>query len=227
MRGANRFFGAIIVVGLVLALEACANGSLDDGGSANVVLATQNSPNIPPIASTPAPDGSGCSFTVTAATATLANLPKSELAKAPFSNIVMENVAMTYEWVNPTGSEVTQDVQPVAGLIPVAGTQSVNFIPIRLDYITADLAGRTAGLILVFNGHTVDGHAVQTAPVSGVSLSINSCLTTTVCGDGLISGGETCDDSNQLSGDGCSSACLIETGYICVGQPSVCSPIIP
>ena len=32
-----------------------------------------------------------------------------------------------------------------------------------------------------------------------------------VCGDGVREGSEQCDDGNNLNGDGCSLACLIET----------------
>ncbi|RKH34070.1 tandem-95 repeat protein [Corallococcus praedator] len=42
------------------------------------------------------------------------------------------------------------------------------------------------------------------------------------CGDGVSAGFETCDDGNQLSGDGCNSVCQVEPGYTCTGQPSVC-----
>jgi fibro-slime domain-containing protein len=47
-----------------------------------------------------------------------------------------------------------------------------------------------------------------------------------VCGDGVIESGETCDDGNTVSGDGCSSTCEIEPGYACPtpGQPCVKSP---
>ena len=46
-----------------------------------------------------------------------------------------------------------------------------------------------------------------------------------VCGDGLIQvqAGEECDDNNTSNGDGCSSTCLVEPGYVCDGQPSVCT----
>ena len=37
-------------------------------------------------------------------------------------------------------------------------------------------------------------------------------------------GAEECDDGNSSTA-GCSSACTLETGYSCSGQPSVCSPI--
>ncbi len=46
-----------------------------------------------------------------------------------------------------------------------------------------------------------------------------------ICGDGNIDDGEVCDDSDQQSGDGCSSSCQIESGWTCSGQPSVCTEI--
>ena len=47
------------------------------------------------------------------------------------------------------------------------------------------------------------------------------CVST--CGNGIINTGEGCDDGDTSSGDGCSSTCQIESGYSCVGQPSVCN----
>ncbi len=43
---------------------------------------------------------------------------------------------------------------------------------------------------------------------------------TDVCGDGVITGLEACDDGNAAGDDGCSSACVIEDGWKCeqVGQ---------
>jgi len=35
------------------------------------------------------------------------------------------------------------------------------------------------------------------------------------CGDGIIPSGESCDDSNTANGDGCSSSCQVEAGYLC------------
>ena len=42
------------------------------------------------------------------------------------------------------------------------------------------------------------------------------------CGDGIVQAGEQCDDGNVVNGDGCSSTCQIQTGFTCVGTPSVC-----
>ncbi|MFT6398049.1 MAG: cysteine-rich repeat protein [Bradymonadia bacterium] len=47
------------------------------------------------------------------------------------------------------------------------------------------------------------------------------------CGDGRVQGAEECDDFNLESGDGCSVGCLIEDGFICAGEPSVCGPEAP
>jgi len=43
------------------------------------------------------------------------------------------------------------------------------------------------------------------------------------CGDGLIDASEQCDDGNFNNGDGCSSSCVIESGYECSGTPSTCT----
>ncbi|MBX7196751.1 MAG: DUF4215 domain-containing protein [Sandaracinaceae bacterium] len=45
------------------------------------------------------------------------------------------------------------------------------------------------------------------------------------CGDGRLDGPETCDDTNVVPGDGCSSSCALEPGFSCSGTPSVCAPL--
>ena len=44
----------------------------------------------------------------------------------------------------------------------------------------------------------------------------NGCASS--CGDGIVLG-EACDDGNKTNGDGCSSACEEEDGYVCVQAP--------
>ncbi|MFC1611298.1 DUF4215 domain-containing protein [Myxococcota bacterium] len=45
------------------------------------------------------------------------------------------------------------------------------------------------------------------------------------CGDGRIGPHvEQCDDGNAFSGDGCSTMCWVESGWLCSGSPSTCSP---
>ena len=50
-----------------------------------------------------------------------------------------------------------------------------------------------------------------------------SCVGGGVCGNGVPEAGETCDDANVSSGDGCSATCAVEAGFDCVGTPSVCT----
>lgn len=48
-----------------------------------------------------------------------------------------------------------------------------------------------------------------------------------VCGDGVVDGGEGCDDGNTVAGDGCGVSCAVESGYSCTGQPSTCTLFTP
>ncbi len=43
-----------------------------------------------------------------------------------------------------------------------------------------------------------------------------------VCGDGMITGNETCDDGNTVSGDGCSASCQEEVGFHCITAGAPC-----
>lgn len=49
-----------------------------------------------------------------------------------------------------------------------------------------------------------------------------------LCGDGEVNGdlGETCDDQNRTSGDGCSNECQTEDGFTCYGEPSECERLV-
>jgi large repetitive protein len=58
----------------------------------------------------------------------------------------------------------------------------------------------------------------------GESAQCNVDCTLAVCGDGIVNltAGEECDDGNTAGGDGCSASCSVESGYWCIGEPSVC-----
>lgn len=58
----------------------------------------------------------------------------------------------------------------------------------------------------------------------GATCSFGAC-SISICGDGIVGAGEQCDDFNTTSGDGCTSNCVIEPGFLCFGQPSVCVSI--
>ncbi|MGB3717449.1 MAG: M4 family metallopeptidase, partial [Candidatus Promineifilaceae bacterium] len=44
-----------------------------------------------------------------------------------------------------------------------------------------------------------------------------------ICGDGILDLGESCDDGNSADGDGCSSICQVEDGWIC-SDPTLPDP---
>ena len=43
-----------------------------------------------------------------------------------------------------------------------------------------------------------------------------------VCGDGLVENKEKCDDGNKVAGDGCSSKCQVEDGFVCLTPNKPC-----
>ncbi|MCZ6568666.1 MAG: dockerin type I domain-containing protein, partial [Deltaproteobacteria bacterium] len=62
--------------------------------------------------------------------------------------------------------------------------------------------------------------AQVTADVVEVALIVADALDE--CGNGLIELLEACDDGGSVAGDGCSASCLVEDGFSCEGEPSVC-----
>lgn len=61
---------------------------------------------------------------------------------------------------------------------------------------------------------------------SSRAASSSSCpsLPTPACGNGNIDANEHCDDRNTVSGDGCSSTCVVERGWQCPSQSAQPAP---
>jgi len=67
---------------------------------------------------------------------------------------------------------------------------------------------------LGYCGSNLTNPSSELAIVRHVGLYGFPSSTSTGCGNYMLNPGEDCDDGNKVSGDGCSSACLIErTGY--------------
>ena len=62
--------------------------------------------------------------------------------------------------------------------------------------------------------------------VGAVDSNNSSDVVLSFCGNGILEDGESCDDGNAKSGDGCDGTCKVETGYVCptAGQP--CTSIL-
>ena len=65
----------------------------------------------------------------------------------------------------------------------------------------------------------IDGY--EAVDKGAYSFKVTAVATT--CGDGVIDLLESCDDGGSAASDGCSAQCAIEDGYVCDGEPSVCS----
>jgi cysteine-rich repeat protein len=62
-----------------------------------------------------------------------------------------------------------------------------------------------------------------TASAPGLTSAMqNATVLATTCGNGVIVAPEQCDDDNLTNGDGCSSTCTLEAGFVCARSPSRC-----
>ena len=73
------------------------------------------------------------------------------------------------------------------------------------------------------HGEQCDTRGVDTS--SEYNGCTDKCKLSFYCGDGQITHGEKCDDGNTNNGDGCTSECIVESGFMCktAGQP--CEPL--
>jgi fibro-slime domain-containing protein len=63
-----------------------------------------------------------------------------------------------------------------------------------------------------------------TTPPADAGYTGQICRSTIVCGDKVVSAGESCDDGNTVAGDGCSADCgTIEKGYTCPSSGGACT----
>ncbi|HEX6765956.1 MAG TPA: SUMF1/EgtB/PvdO family nonheme iron enzyme [Polyangiaceae bacterium] len=87
-------------------------------------------------------------------------------------------------------------------------------------------AGGEAGLDAVggTSGTNARGGTSGRGGASGASGAAGDSTGET-CGDGALDDGESCDDRNRDDGDGCDSACSVERGFRCSGEPSDCVDI--
>lgn len=59
--------------------------------------------------------------------------------------------------------------------------------------------------------------------INGDGCNFSCMIEGIICGNGNVQAGEQCDDANTINGDGCNSTCFVESGYSCVGSPSICN----
>ncbi|MBW1809230.1 MAG: proprotein convertase P-domain-containing protein, partial [Deltaproteobacteria bacterium] len=101
-------------------------------------------------------------------------------------------------------------------------------LPAGVYYVYVDGAGGDCGnfdLSVIISPAANCGNMSCEAPYENCTNCPPDCQCPN-CGDGTINTteGEECDDGDTDDGDGCSGICSVEGGYVCSGQPSVCTP---
>jgi len=89
--------------------------------------------------------------------------------------------------------------------------------------LTGDISGASPTGANYAQASAVDTSGTTVDPV----LVVTHAAPEPECGDSVIEGDEECDDGDVSSGDGCSSLCVIESGWSCTGEPSVCTEDAP
>jgi fibro-slime domain-containing protein len=95
----------------------------------------------------------------------------------------------------------------------------------KVDYLRGETCddGNIIGLDGCSASCTIElGWSCDNTGQSQVPPVASKCTNTTKCGDKKISGAETCDDGNTVNGDGCSSACSLEPGWVCPVMGAAC-----
>ncbi len=104
--------------------------------------------------------------------------------------------------------------------LPFVGTDPAAFVP------DADPTTTTNPTAVDSDGGSVSDGIEDTdrnGRVDAVERDPNDPNDDLPCGDGRVRGDEECDDGNRSDGDGCSSGCVVEVGFSCLGVPSVCT----
>ncbi|HEX5657054.1 MAG TPA: Ig-like domain-containing protein [Polyangiales bacterium] len=149
---------------------------------------------IPPIAFAPALTALSLDFNVIASTQNPAAEMALLISGGEVSSIRLNGVAPTF-----LSNEVVPG-RPDLAYVRFVVAQGDRNVRATSDF-QALLASRTSpsGLLAYYNPYRIPG-----------------------CGDSGIDPGEQCDDADADDGDGCSSTCQIEPGFVCSGMPSVC-----
>lgn len=116
--------------------------------------------------------------------------------------------------ITPTGSgEDDVDILYEFPSLAVGDSVSLTFY----SSVNPDAPVGTASIMALFANATTNLLLGNLPPEA-----LNPANLVVVCGNGLIQTGEQCDDGNTIDGDGCSSTCQVEDGFVCTGEPSLC-----
>jgi cysteine-rich repeat protein len=118
-----------------------------------------------------------------------------------------------------TGKALNTIIAATIGIIIVMGAYALTNFVFQLGGASSGAGGTTPTQPAVCgNGQIEPGEQCDGDPEC-----TSSCTVIAVCGNGVMEGAEGCDDGNTTNGNGCSSTCEVESGWVCDGNPSVCT----
>ncbi len=134
-----------------------------------------------------------------------------------------------FSTITVTGGMISQYLSTYdSSTITIVGRGfEVDAVPVPYGDLTAQ-TGRLTGAFasgdpvdnVFYQGGWTETPCTLASPCSGIITLVSLPV---ICGDGFVEGTETCDDDGTTPDDGCDASCQIETGWICVGEPSLCS----
>ncbi|MDD5075113.1 MAG: DUF4215 domain-containing protein, partial [Candidatus Peribacteraceae bacterium] len=140
-----------------------------------------------------------------------------------------QNATVNYPIPSGLQFRSASDVQNcrLQGAYAVCGPMTIDAGVTRRVFFTLSAPATAACASTIRHTANVTSGVSDLNPNNNTAFNINtlvSCSSSSpgVCGDGMQVGSESCDDGNRISSDGCSSTCAVESGFTCVGQPSVC-----
>lgn len=165
----------LLLATLLIGTVSCTSDALDDGDSADVVLEIQVF-DAPAVSASLDQMTMVCTFTVNDWQVSFENLPKNGSAEgsSPFNDIVMQDVTVTYGWINTALSTPARTIGLGSVAVPVGEQIQGNFSPIAFDDLSFAVSGSTANLTMLFRGITVEG--TQLFLSVSKQLNIEGCI---------------------------------------------------
>lgn len=165
----------LLLATFLIAGVSCTSDALDDGDSADVVLEIQVF-DAPAVTASLDQMTMLCTFTVNDWQVSFENLPKNGSAdgSSPFNDIVMQDVTVTYNWINTALSTPARTIGLGGVAVPVGEQIQATFSPIAFNDLTLAVSGSTADLTMLFRGVTIEG--TQMFLSVSKQLNIEACI---------------------------------------------------
>jgi hypothetical protein len=143
---------------------------------------------------------------------------KFKLARAAIWTTLLTGAACTEAnpYQIPVGSSTsTSTAETTSTPQPETDTEQSTTEP------AAETSSSGSSSITVGSGEETATSGGLTTSGSSEGTSTGSDITCTV--DGIVDGGEECDDDNAFDNDGC-TACVVDADFVCFNAPSLCVP---